>query len=140
MSKLKTQPNAREVAHFLEQVEDEQQRADSSTILQMMETATGEKAKMWGKSIVGFGQYHYKYDSGREGDWFITGFAPRKRQLSLYIMSGFDQYEALLQKLGKHKTGKSCLYIKRLDDIDKSVLRTLIEQSVQYMREKYPAQ
>ena len=90
---------------------------------------------MWGSSIVGFGSYHYKYASGREGDSFLTGFSPRKQNLTLYIMAGFDQYEELLKKLGKHTTGKSCLYIKRLENIDLPTLKALIQQSVNHMTE-----
>jgi hypothetical protein len=90
---------------------------------------------MWGDSIVGFGSYHYRYASGREGDWFVTGFSPRKQNLTLYIMAGFDNYDHLLQNLGKHKTGKSCLYIKRLEDVDLDTLRELVSQSVQHMNE-----
>jgi hypothetical protein len=92
---------------------------------------------MWGSAIVGFGQYHYKYDSGREGDWFIAGFSPRKQYLSLYIMSGFTKYDELLQKLGKFKSGKSCLNINKLEDIDLDVLKELVASSYQYMSEKY---
>lgn len=92
---------------------------------------------MWGPSIVGFGEYHYKYESGREGDFLITGFSPRKSALTIYIMPGFTRYEALMEKLGKHRTGKSCLYINRLDDVDLSVLEELVTRSVEYMTEKY---
>ena len=99
-----------------------------------MKRATKANPKMWGPEIVGFGSYHYKYASGRDADWFLTGFAPRKQNLTLYIMSGFKKYNALLKKLGKHKTGKSCLYIKRLDDIDMDVLTQLIEDSVAHLR------
>jgi hypothetical protein len=88
---------------------------------------------MWGDSIVGFGSYHYKYASGREGDWFVTGFSPRKQNLTLYIMSGFDEYERLLGKLGKHSTGKSCLYIKKIEDVDVDVLTELVKKSVEHM-------
>ncbi len=88
---------------------------------------------MWGSSIVGFGNYHYKYESGREGDWFLTGFSPRKQNLTLYIMPGFAQYDELMKKLGKHKTGKSCLYIKSLEDINLPTLKQLIQQSVKHM-------
>ena len=101
-----------------------------------MEEVTGEKAVMWGDSIVGFGTYHYVYASGREGDWPVTGFAPRKQALTLYIMSGFDQYDELLARLGKHSTGKSCLYIKRLSDVDVDVLRELVAESVAHMGEE----
>ena len=106
--------------------------------MEMMKEMTGETPKMWGKSIVGFGSYHYKYDSGREGDWFLTGFSPRKQNLSLYIMAGFGQYDDLLANLGKHKTGKSCLYIKKLEDINRDILKEMITGSVKMMVDKYP--
>ena len=138
MTALKTQPNDKSVEQFLQALDDEQKQADSFQILEWMEEITGEAPEIWGDSIVGFGSYHYKYESGREGDWFLTGFSPRKKQLSLYIMSGFSRYDELLGQLGKHKTGKSCLYIKRLADVDPSVLQKLISESVAYMREKYP--
>lgn len=93
---------------------------------------------MWGSSIVGFGSYHYQYASGREGDWPIVGFSPRKQNLTLYIMNGFDRYESLLARLGKHKTGKSCLYLNKLEDVDLQLLRELIQESVAYMKNKYP--
>jgi hypothetical protein len=102
-----------------------------------MQKITKEKPKMWGASIVGFGSYHYKYDSGHEGDMCITGFSPRKQNLTLYILPGFERYELLMSKLGKYKTGKSCLYIKRLADIDEKVLEKLIAESVVYMKKKY---
>jgi hypothetical protein len=137
MSELKTKPNDADVLAFLDQIEDEAKKADSLAILKMMQEATDEPAKMWGNSIIGFGQYHYKYASGREGDWFLTGFSPRKQQFSLYIMAGFDQYDDLLSQLGKYKTGKSCLYIKRLSDVNQSVLNKLIEASVDYMNRNY---
>jgi hypothetical protein len=103
----------------------------------MMRKATGKRAKMWGANIVGFGSYHYKYASGREGDWPIVGFSPRERYLSLYIMPGLSGFESLLNNLGRYKTGKSCLYIKRLDDVDSRVLERLIDASVSYMCRKY---
>ena len=102
-----------------------------------MRAATGSRARMWGTSIVGFGSYHYKYASGREGYWMLVGFSPRKQNLTLYIMPGFKTFDKLMAKLGKYKTGKSCLYIKKLDDIDESVLRKLVAGSVKYMRSKY---
>ena len=102
-----------------------------------MQRVTGEPPTMWGDSIVGFGSYHYVYDSGREGDWFLTGFSPRKRNLSLYIMAGFSDYDELMERLGKHKTGKSCLYVNRLSDIDLDVLEALVRQSVAHMRKAY---
>jgi hypothetical protein len=102
--------------------------------LDIMRKATGAEPKMWGSSIVGFGAYHYRYANGREGDWFLTGFSPRKQNLTLYIMGGFEQHAELLKSLGKHKTGKGCLYINRLDDIDLPTLRKLVKRSVQHMR------
>lgn len=105
----------------------------------MMQAATGDKPVLWGTAIVGFGCYHYRYDSGREGDWPITGFSPRKRELSVYIMSGFDRHADLLARLGRHRTGVSCLYLRRLDEIDMDVLDTLVKASVDSMRERYPS-
>ena len=140
MSKMKTTPTQASVNAFIEAVEDEQKRADSRAIAAMMSAATGAPAQMWGTSIVGFGRYHYRYASGREGDFMIAGFSPRKRALTLYIMAGFSEYEALLAQLGKHTIGKSCLYIKRLADVDQTVLREIVDRSVQYIREKYPEQ
>ena len=130
MAELKTQKTGASVTKFLASIEDEGKRKDSRTLLQMMKKITGAKPKMWGTSMVGFGSYHYKYASGREGDWFLTGFAPRKQNLTLYIMSGFKEYEALLKKLGKYKTGKACLYVKKLEDVDLATLKKLIERSV----------
>lgn len=104
-----------------------------------MEKVTGAPAKMWGASIVGFGSYTYRYETGRTGDWPLVGFSPRKQNLTLYIMAGFGEYEDLMAKLGKHKTGKSCLYINRLNDIDMKVLETLVKASVKFMKQKYPA-
>lgn len=135
MSDLKTKPTDESVTAFLDSVEDKKKREDSYAVMELMCEVTGEEPKMWGDSIVGFGSYHYRYESGREGDWFLVGFAPRKRNLSLYIMSGFEEYDALLDELGKHKTGKSCLYINRMDDVDEDVLRRLVRQSVAHMRE-----
>lgn len=133
MAKLKTQQTNQSVGTFLDTVVDEQKRRDCLAVLRIMKRATKTDPKMWGASIVGFGSYHYRYDSGREGDWFLTGFSPRKQNLTLYIMAGFERYDALLSKLGKYKTGKSCLYIKRLDDIDVEVLSELVQQSVRHV-------
>jgi hypothetical protein len=135
MAELKTQENDASVNDYLNSVEDEKKREASFKVKELMEEVTGEEARMWGDSIVGFGHYHYKYASGREGEWMLTGFAPRKRNLTLYIMSGFEEYDDLMQKLGKHSTGKSCLYINKLEDIDLDVLRELVDKSVQHMRE-----
>lgn len=131
----KTKPTKKDVTDFLKQVEPEQKRKDCLAILEMMRQATEAKPKMWGDSMIGFGEYHYKYASGREGDWFLTGFAPRKQNISLYIMAGFKRYEELMSKLGKYKTGKSCLYINKLADIDEAVLKELIQLSANYVKE-----
>jgi hypothetical protein len=133
MVELKTKRNEGDVEAFLNAVSDEQKRQDSFAVLELMKQVTGEEPVMWGDSIVGFGSYHYKYASGREGDWFLTGFSPRKQNLTLYIMAGFDGYEKMLNNLGKHSTGKSCLYVKKLDDVDTDVLRELVKQSVEHM-------
>ncbi|MCO5189785.1 MAG: DUF1801 domain-containing protein [Anaerolineae bacterium] len=133
MTELKTQKNDGDVEAFLHSVENKRRREDSFVILDLMREVTGEPGALWGTSIVGFGTYHYKYASGREGDWFVTGFSPRKQNMTLYIMPGFEQYNDLLSKLGKHKTGKSCLYINKLDDVDLDVLRELVAQSADYM-------
>ncbi|MGB5497405.1 MAG: DUF1801 domain-containing protein [Maribacter sp.] len=137
MSQNKTRPTATSVPSFLESVEDEIQRQDSYTLLGIMKKITAEEPVMWGPSIIGFGSYHYKYDSGREGDMMLTGFSPRKQNLSVYIMAGFAKYEELLKELGKHKTGKSCLYIKRLSEINMDVLTELIKVSYNHFNHKY---
>lgn len=133
MAELKTKLTDENVTAFLNTVTDEQKRSDCFVVKSLMEKLTGEPALMWGTSIVGFGSYHYKYASGREGDWMLTAFSPRKQNLTLYIMSGFSRYEELLAKLGKHKIGKSCLYIKKLADIDMDVLEELIQASIKHM-------
>ena len=130
MAQNKTRPTDESVVAFLEGVADEKKRQDSFEVLALMREVTGMEPRMWGGSIVGFGTYHYKYATGREGDMPLTGFSPRKQSLTLYIMSGFSLYDDLLGKLGKFKTGKSCLYIKRLADVDLDTLRQLIAQSV----------
>lgn len=133
MAELKTQKTEASVEAFLNTVEHDRKRADSFEILNLMKEVTGEEPVMWGPSIIGFGSYHYKYASGRDADWFLTGFSPRKQNLTLYIMSGFDAYDKLLAKLGKYKTGKSCLYINKLEDVDMDVLRDLVKKSVEHM-------
>ena len=138
MAKLKTQKTDASVEDFLNSVDDERKRKDSFAILELMREVTGEEPAMWGASIVGFGSYRYKYASGQEGEWPTVGFAPRKRNLTLYIMSGFDDYDSLLAKLGKYKTGKACLYINKLDDVDLPTLRELIKQSVAHVAETNP--
>jgi hypothetical protein len=121
------------VDDFIGAIPDEMRREDCRTLVEMMRVATHSEPKMWGPAIVGFGQYHYKYDSGREADWFLAGFSPRKSALTLYIMAGFDRYDGIMARLGKYKTGKSCLYIKKLSDIDLDVLRELVNESVKHM-------
>jgi hypothetical protein len=133
----KTQPTKASVRSFIAAIEDKERRADVRKVAAMMRKATGKKAQMWGPSIVGYGTYHYKYASGREGDFMITGFSSRKQALTVYILPGFENFEALMRKLGKYKTGKSCLYIKRLSDVDEEVLDRLIGESVEYMRKHY---
>ena len=135
MAELKTQKNDASVEEFLDSVANEKKREDSYAILKLMRDVTGEEASMWGTSIIGFGSYRYRYASGREGEWFLAGFAPRKQNLTLYIMSGFDEYESLLADLGKYKTGKSCLYINKLADVDQATLRELVSKSVTHMIE-----
>lgn len=139
MAELKTKRNDASVEKFLNGVKDEQKRADCFEILKLMEEVTGAPAEMWGASIIGFGKYHYKYASGREGDWMLVGFSPRKQNITLYIMAGFEEYEALLANLGKHSTGKSCLYIKRLEQVDLKVLKQLVKKSVTHMKKNNPA-
>jgi len=134
MAQLKTQPNKGDVTEFLNSVENDTKREDSFTILELMKEATGEEPVMWGDSIIGFGTYHYKYASGREAEWFLTGFSPRVQNLTLYIMDGFEEYDDLLGKLGKHSTGKSCLYVKRLENIDLEILKEMIAKSVAHMK------
>ena len=135
MAELKTKKNNVSVDKFINSIKDEQVRADCLEIIKTMKQATKAEPKMWGTSIVGFGEYHYKYASGREGDWFLAGFSPRKQNLTLYIMAGFDRYDELLKNLGKHSTGKSCLYIKKLADVDKKVLKELVVESVKIMKQ-----
>ncbi len=137
MSANKTRPNNASVISFLDKVEDQVQKRDSYTLIDILKEITGEEPVIWGSSIIGFGSYHYKYDSGREGDMMLTGFSPRKQNLSLFIMAGFTKYEKLMQKLGKYKTGKSCLYIKRLSDINMDVLTELIKASYNHHNNKY---
>lgn len=135
---LKTKATAVSVDEFINAVADERQREEAKQITAMMELLSGHPPKMWGPSIIGFGSYHYKYESGREGDMCRIGFSPRKGNTVLYILDGYDKYTDLLAKLGKHKTGKSCLYIKRLSDIDQDVLEQLCNTSLEYMAAKYP--
>ncbi len=134
-AELKTKLNDASVEGFLNSVKDEQTRADCFEILKIMKQVTKEEPKMWGSSIIGFGSYHYKGASGREGDWMLTGFSPRKQNLTLYLMGGFDTHVDLLKKLGKHKTSVGCLYIKKLEDVDVKVLKELIKKSFNTMKQ-----
>lgn len=136
MAELKTQVNDASVTKYLEGVADERKRRDCFTLLELMTKITKAEPKMWGTSIVGFGSYHYKGASGREGDWFLTGFAPRKKDLTIYLLTGFALPAELLAKLGKHKTGVSCLYVKSLDDVHMPTLRKLITDSVKSMKKR----
>lgn len=128
-----------EVDAYLQAIDHPQRRQDCDTLRDLMHAVTGRDPQLWSGQIVGFGRYHYRYDSGREGDWFLTGFASRKKALSIYIVAGLDRYPQLLQKLGPHSTGKSCLYVKKLDDIDLDVLRELIARSVEHLRATHGA-
>jgi uncharacterized protein YbjQ (UPF0145 family) len=130
MAENKTKQTGQSVTEFLSALEDEIQRKDAKALAAMMKKAVGKPGRMWGSGMVGFGEYHYKYASGHEGDCFLTGFSPRKGNLTLYIMPGFERYKDLMNKLGKFKTGKSCLYIKRLADVDLDALRELIRSAV----------
>ena len=138
MAELKTKLNDASVDKFLQTVKDEETRADCYQILEMMQKATKAEPKMWGTSIIGFGHTHYKYESGHEGDWFLTGFSPRKQNLTLYLMGGFNENKELLGQLGKHSLGKGCLYIKKLTDVDTKVLKKLISSSVKQMKPSNP--
>lgn len=130
MAELKTKPTDASVRAFIDGVADDRRRQDCLTLVDILREATGAEPTMWGQSIVGLGHYHYKYASGREGDWFLVGFSPRKQDLALYIMAGLSRYPSLMAKLGRHKTGKSCLYVRRLADVDLDVLRELVRESV----------
>ena len=132
----KTVPNSKSVTAFIKE-QDATRQKECRAVMQVMRRVTRKNPKMWGTSIVGYGKYHYKYASGREGDFMITGFSPRKQALTVYVMDGFAPHKALMKKLGKYKTGKSCLYIKKLDDIDLDVLEKLIERSVATMKKTY---
>jgi hypothetical protein len=139
MAENKTKPTKLSVAAFIEALTDRTRRADAKTLVRLMQRATAEKPKMWGPSIIGFGSYHYKYDSGREGDMLLIGFSPRKAAIVLYNMGGFSGSEALRAKLGKHTTGKGCLYIEKLAEVDQQVLEALVLKSVGAMRARYPS-
>lgn len=135
MAELKTRPGQASVAEFLASIADDGRRRDCEEIATLMREITGAAPVMWGASIVGFGRYHYKYDSGREGDWMLVGFSPRKKDITLYLLAGLHRFPELLRRLGRHKTGKSCLYLKKLDDVDRTVLRDLVRGSVDALAE-----
>ncbi|MXZ75163.1 MAG: DUF1801 domain-containing protein [Gemmatimonadetes bacterium] len=138
MSELKTRPTDASVEAFIDAVDHPRRREDARTLLALMQRVTGEQPVMWGPAIVGYGSYHYRYASGQEADWPITGFSPRKQNLSIYIMTGFEESDELLTRLGKHKTGKSCLYVNKLADVDLDVLEKLVRASVAEMKRRYP--
>ena len=137
MAELKTKLNDASVTDFLNRIADEQKRKDCFEVLKMMKQAAKAEPKMWGTSIIGFGSYHYKSASGREGDWMLIGFSPRKQNITLYIMPGFERNKDLLKKLGKHSvSGGSCLYIKKLSDVDTKILKELVGNSIKVMKKK----
>jgi Domain of unknown function (DU1801) len=137
MAENKTKPTDASVESYIAAIDDESRRTDCETLVKLMAKATKQKAKMWGSSIIGFGSYHYKYDSGREGDSCLTGFSPRKGDISVYLVANFSGQEELLSKLGKHKMGKACLYVKKLSDVDLKVLEQLVVGSVAEVRRRH---
>lgn len=139
MGENKTRETSEDVSAFIDRVEDPKRREDARELCAVMGRATGEPPKMWGPSIVGFGTYHYKYESGREGDWSAVGFSPRAKELVLYLSAHSERTEGLLKRLGKHKTGKSCIYVKSLADIDEAVLADLVADSYRAISERYPS-
>lgn len=138
-AEAKTKETTASVTDFINAVADEKKRADAFKLLKIFEEATGFEPKMWGPSIIGFGSYHYKYDSGHEGDAPLAGFSPRKDAVSLYTYQAAENREDMLQRLGKHKAAKGCIYIKKTQDVDEDVLRELIKSSVKFLQEKYPS-
>lgn len=139
MAELKTKKTNASVLSFVKSIKDDQVRADCRTLISLMQAVTGQKPRLWGTGLVGFGSYHYVYASGREGDWPVTAFAPRKQNLTVYIMPGFAEYQDLLARLGPHKTAVSCLYIKRLSDVHLPTLKKIVAASVKHMKKTYPA-
>lgn len=136
MAEIKTKRNDQSVTDFINHVPEERKRKDSFTILELMQSITREEPKMWGDAIVGFGCYHYRYESGHEGDMPLVAFSPRKQSLTLYITRDFERYPELIQRLGKHSTSKACLYIKKLADVDMAVLEDLLRESFETMARK----
>lgn len=137
MAELKTTPNNNDVHAFIEGVENDRKREDCKVLLELIGKITGEQPKMWGDSIVGYGNYHYVYESGREGDWFLAGFSPRKQSITIYMMGGNDAPQELIDQLGKHKMSVGCLYINKLADVDLDVLKKLISLSVETLKKRY---
>jgi hypothetical protein len=137
MAELKTKQTDASVVKFIKSVADEQKRADSFALIDIMSQITKQPPKMWGPTIVGFGMYHYKYESGHEGDMCLTGFSPRKAALTLYVMPGFEKYAELMKSLGTYKAGKACIYVKRLDDLHLPTLKKLIRESVKHVAQKH---
>jgi hypothetical protein len=133
MAERESSLNDQDPIKYLNSFANEEKRNDSFAIMELMQAATGSEPKMWGDSIIGFGSYHYKYASGREGEWFLVGFIPRKQKITLYIMSGFDDYEVLLEKLGKYRRAKSCIHIRKLADVDKEILQEIVKRSAKHM-------
>ena len=138
MASNKTKPTSASVTEFLNKIEDPKKKSDCFKLIEMMHQITNQEPKMWGNSIVGFGQYHYKYKSGRQGEWFLTGFAPRKQNLSLYLMCDLKNKTLPFQRLGKHKKSVGCLYIKQLEDVNTQVLEEIISKAVEYTKSLYP--
>lgn len=135
MSDLKTKRNNASVKDFINQIEHDRKRKEAFLLLEIFEEITQCKAEMWGDSIIGFGSYHYQYESGRSGEWMLTGFSPRKQNFSIYVMSGVQSFDSILPQLGKHKSSKACLYINKLEDVDLSVLKEIIKKSFEYVKE-----
>ena len=138
MAELKTRPTDADVDAYLDSVEDDRRREDARTVCEMMQKITRRQPVLWGSSIIGFGTYSYEYANGSRGDWPLTGVSPRKQALTIYVMSGFDEYDELLAALGPHKTGRSCLYIRNLAKVDQKVLARLIRKSVAHLRKTWP--
>lgn len=135
----KTRPTKQDARSFIENIDNPTRREDAKAVLELMSRLTGEVPVLWGPSIVGFGSYHYRYDSGREGDYFLTGFSPRKANLVIYVMPGFEPFADLMGRLGRFKTGRSCLYVNKLADLDVAVLEKLLDASVKLVKERYGA-
>jgi len=137
MAELKTKPTQDSVDEFIDGIMDDTRRDDCRTILRMMRDLTGEEPSMWGAGIVGFGTYQYRYESGKGAVWFRIGFSPRNKDLTLYIMPGVERYPALLKQIGRHRTGRSCLYLRHLADIDQGVLRQMMAESLTWLKDQY---